>query len=260
MALWVNDRIAGRTLIRMAYFTPTILPMIAVANIWLFFFTPQYGLLEQFTGAVRRRLAQLARLAGHRARRRHHRGDLEGSRLLHDLLPGGAAVHLAEPRRSRRARRRLALDLLPPRAVSAADADHAVRADQRGDRRVPHRRPHHRDDARRAGQRHDAAALLHLSGRLQFLGHDLCGSAHRRAARDARARWRCCNTACSNGGSTTDERAPAPIPMRRAASGARSKARPPGCSRSCGSCRSPMRCGRRFIRPSSPRASRCSRR
>ncbi|WP_089175175.1 sugar ABC transporter permease [Bosea sp. AS-1] len=50
MAVWVNDRIAGRTLVRMAYFTPTILPMIAVANIWLFFYTPQYGLLEQITG------------------------------------------------------------------------------------------------------------------------------------------------------------------------------------------------------------------
>jgi sn-glycerol 3-phosphate transport system permease protein len=50
MAVWVNDRIRGRALIRMAYFTPTILPMIAVANIWLFFFTPQYGLLEQFRG------------------------------------------------------------------------------------------------------------------------------------------------------------------------------------------------------------------
>ena len=50
MALWVNDRIAGRTLVRMAYFTPTILPMIAVANIWLFFYTPQYGLLEQIAG------------------------------------------------------------------------------------------------------------------------------------------------------------------------------------------------------------------
>jgi len=50
MALWVNDRIAGRTLIRMAYFTPTILPMIAVANIWLFFYTPDYGLLDQLRG------------------------------------------------------------------------------------------------------------------------------------------------------------------------------------------------------------------
>ena len=51
MAVWVNDRITGRTLVRMAYFTPTVLPMIAVANIWLFFYTPQYGLLEQVLSA-----------------------------------------------------------------------------------------------------------------------------------------------------------------------------------------------------------------
>jgi len=48
MAVWVNDRFPGRTVVRMAFFTPTVLPMIAVANIWLFFYTPQYGLLEQF--------------------------------------------------------------------------------------------------------------------------------------------------------------------------------------------------------------------
>src|SRR5262245_5706976 len=47
MAVWVNGRIAGRAAVRLAYFTPTMLPMIAVANIWLFFYTPQYGLLEQ---------------------------------------------------------------------------------------------------------------------------------------------------------------------------------------------------------------------
>ena len=47
MALWVNSAMRGRTWLRMAFFTPTILPMIAVANIWLFFYTPQYGLLEQ---------------------------------------------------------------------------------------------------------------------------------------------------------------------------------------------------------------------
>jgi sn-glycerol 3-phosphate transport system permease protein len=50
MAVWVNDRLPGRTLLRMAYFTPTVLPMIAVANIWFFFYTPQYGLLEQVLG------------------------------------------------------------------------------------------------------------------------------------------------------------------------------------------------------------------
>ena len=52
MALWVNERMAGRAFLRMAYFTPTVLPMVAVANIWLFFYTPQYGLLEQITGAL----------------------------------------------------------------------------------------------------------------------------------------------------------------------------------------------------------------
>jgi len=47
MAVWVNGKLPLRGLIRMSYFTPTILPMIAVANIWLFFFTPQIGLLDQ---------------------------------------------------------------------------------------------------------------------------------------------------------------------------------------------------------------------
>ena len=47
MALAVNRRIPGRALLRLAYFTPTILPMIAVANIWLFFFTPGYGLIDR---------------------------------------------------------------------------------------------------------------------------------------------------------------------------------------------------------------------
>jgi len=50
MALWVNGKLVGRGFLRMAYFTPTVLPMIAVANIWLFFYTPSYGLLEQIGG------------------------------------------------------------------------------------------------------------------------------------------------------------------------------------------------------------------
>ncbi|MEA3231808.1 MAG: sugar ABC transporter permease [Thermodesulfobacteriota bacterium] len=50
MALFVNRAIPGRSLVRMAYFTPTILPMIAVANIWLFFYTPDIGLIDQVAG------------------------------------------------------------------------------------------------------------------------------------------------------------------------------------------------------------------
>lgn len=52
MALWVNDKLAGRSLVRMAYFTPTVLPLIAVANIWLFFYTPGFGLFDQVFGAL----------------------------------------------------------------------------------------------------------------------------------------------------------------------------------------------------------------
>lgn len=50
MAVWVNGRLPGRAVARLAYFTPTVLPMIAVANIWLFFFTPDIGLIDQVTG------------------------------------------------------------------------------------------------------------------------------------------------------------------------------------------------------------------
>jgi len=52
MALLVNGKLRGRAFLRLSYFTPTILPMIAVANIWLFFYTPGYGLLEQITGRL----------------------------------------------------------------------------------------------------------------------------------------------------------------------------------------------------------------
>jgi len=50
MALWVNGRIRGRAALRLAFFTPTILPMVAAANIWMFFYTPDYGLLAQIGG------------------------------------------------------------------------------------------------------------------------------------------------------------------------------------------------------------------
>jgi sn-glycerol 3-phosphate transport system permease protein len=47
MALFVNANLRGKTAMRVAFFTPTVLPMVAVANIWLFFYTPDYGLIDQ---------------------------------------------------------------------------------------------------------------------------------------------------------------------------------------------------------------------
>jgi sn-glycerol 3-phosphate transport system permease protein len=47
MALAVNGALPGRSFLRLAYFLPTMLPMIAVANIWMFFYTPDYGLFDR---------------------------------------------------------------------------------------------------------------------------------------------------------------------------------------------------------------------
>ena len=47
MALWANSKIPMRGFVRTAYFTPTVLPMIAAANLWLFFYTPGLGVLDQ---------------------------------------------------------------------------------------------------------------------------------------------------------------------------------------------------------------------
>ncbi|MGM0832363.1 sugar ABC transporter permease [Halomonas qinghailakensis] len=52
MALFVNGKLRGRGFVRMAYFTPTILPMIAAANIWMFFYAPQIGLFNTLLGAL----------------------------------------------------------------------------------------------------------------------------------------------------------------------------------------------------------------
>jgi len=45
-ALLVNRRMKGIGLARLAFFHPTILPMVSAATIWMFFFTPDYGLFN----------------------------------------------------------------------------------------------------------------------------------------------------------------------------------------------------------------------
>jgi sn-glycerol 3-phosphate transport system permease protein len=48
MALFANKVRFGKGLTRVAFFHPTILPMVAVADIWLFIYTPMYGLAGRF--------------------------------------------------------------------------------------------------------------------------------------------------------------------------------------------------------------------
>ncbi|WP_238372083.1 carbohydrate ABC transporter permease [Heliomarina baculiformis] len=50
MALWADSRMPAKSFVRTAYFTPTMLPMIAAANLWLFFYTPGIGLFDRIIG------------------------------------------------------------------------------------------------------------------------------------------------------------------------------------------------------------------
>lgn len=47
MAIAANKALRGTSFLRTAFFYPTLVPMIAAANVWLFIYTPQYGLLSR---------------------------------------------------------------------------------------------------------------------------------------------------------------------------------------------------------------------
>ncbi|TAM80209.1 MAG: sugar ABC transporter permease [Chloroflexota bacterium] len=49
-ALALNRRFRGLGLFRLAFFYPTVLPMVSAATIWLFMYTPDYGLINAFLG------------------------------------------------------------------------------------------------------------------------------------------------------------------------------------------------------------------
>lgn len=52
MAVYANKALRGTNFLRTAFFYPTLIPMIAAANVWLFIYTPQYGLLSRVMHSV----------------------------------------------------------------------------------------------------------------------------------------------------------------------------------------------------------------
>jgi len=52
MALFADKAIKGRGLARLSFFYPNMIPMIAVANIWLFLYTPHFGLLARLASWI----------------------------------------------------------------------------------------------------------------------------------------------------------------------------------------------------------------
>ncbi len=47
LAILVNRKIKGTSLARTAFFYPVVIPMVSAAFIWLFFYTPEYGMINQ---------------------------------------------------------------------------------------------------------------------------------------------------------------------------------------------------------------------
>ena len=185
MAIWVNGKIAGRPFLRLSFFTPTVLPMIAVANIWLFFYAPGYGLLDQMLGVFgipahnwlgdqSTALVCLIAVAVWKDAGFFMIFYLAALQQMSPQLAEAAAIEGA-------GRwyffRRITFPLLMPTTL--------VRPDQRHHQFVPADRPYRGHDPGRAGQHHGAAAVLHLRSRLQVLGHRLCGDPHGGAARFA---------------------------------------------------------------------------
>jgi sn-glycerol 3-phosphate transport system permease protein len=52
MALLVNCNLPGTAMMRLSFFLPTMLPMIAVANLWMFVYVPGFGLIAQLLSLV----------------------------------------------------------------------------------------------------------------------------------------------------------------------------------------------------------------
>lgn len=52
LALALNRRFRGLGILRLAFFYPAILPMVSAATVWLFMYTPDYGLLNVILGIV----------------------------------------------------------------------------------------------------------------------------------------------------------------------------------------------------------------
>ncbi|MFB7815289.1 carbohydrate ABC transporter permease [Paenibacillus chitinolyticus] len=50
MAAFANKALRAKGFVRTAFFYPNMIPMIAIANVWLFIYTPQYGLLSRGMG------------------------------------------------------------------------------------------------------------------------------------------------------------------------------------------------------------------
>ncbi|HLR03572.1 MAG TPA: sugar ABC transporter permease [Virgibacillus sp.] len=52
LAIWLNKKLKGSAILRASFFYPVVVPLIAVANIWLFIYTSKYGLADRLMSVL----------------------------------------------------------------------------------------------------------------------------------------------------------------------------------------------------------------
>lgn len=161
MAMFANSLKWGKAAARLGFTYPTFIPLVAAANIWMFIYTPIYGLLGYINPNWRflgRR--QDSHLGGH-----GHAG-LEAGRLYYAVLCGGTSWNFQRTFRSSEDRRSQRLADLYPRNLAHVKADDHLRADHHTDQCIQDGgSPLHHDQGR-PRQCHECAAVLYLPDRL----------------------------------------------------------------------------------------------
>src|SRR5699024_5594123 len=52
LAIWLNKKMKGRAILRASFFYPVVVPLIAVASLWLFTYTPMYGWADRLLSGL----------------------------------------------------------------------------------------------------------------------------------------------------------------------------------------------------------------
>ena len=53
LAILLNGKVRGKPILRLIFYTPAVLPLIAVASIWGWLYNPQYGAINEFLRVIR---------------------------------------------------------------------------------------------------------------------------------------------------------------------------------------------------------------
>ena len=96
LAILLNGKVRGKPILRLIFYTPAVLPLVAIASIWGWLYNPQYGAINEFLRVIGLGAAgpAVARSGLHRVGRRHGPRHLGAGRLSDAALLSRSAGHL----------------------------------------------------------------------------------------------------------------------------------------------------------------------